>query len=420
MPQPPTNNMQLVKPVENGDTGVWASLLDAIFDLIDAHDHTTGKGVKIPLASAATVNNDVSWASGASSYAITNLKAVDFKPVAASAASIYSAALFVNSTNNELTYRTTTGTNVQITSGTGLNIAGIGGIGGDYAGVGALVDFTDSSDTYAFRQQIGAGVRQYGHVAVGDLDLFEFKSNPTAGVPLTRVRHKSPAALAASYDLTWLPSLPGTQQLLQVDQTGAIAATNTIAQPITASSSLGVTGLLTTQSVQANGLLAASGGVTVGNNQQLKLQGTGYIQITGGTRPIVWAPLLNDVSTSVGTVGLTGGQSGIDISAGATTIWVRGPMLPPGARVVNVKIFLSASITLGNNAFGLYQTPVAGTGKAFVALGAVGSASGTLSTFQITGANATPNAGSQVFISYSNAASPAFTWIATQIEYDVP
>lgn len=220
MPQAATPNMGLVRPTENGDVGVWASLLDAMFAQIDQHDHSAGKGVKVPLASGATVTADIPWNSGGSFFAITGLKAIDFQPQTAASMSAYQGALFCNSADNELYWRTTAGTVVKLTSGTALNIPGVGGFGGDYATAGALADFTDSTDTYAFRQQIGAAVRQFARVQSADLDLFEYKAQPAAGVPTTRVRLKSPAALAASYDLTFPAALPAVRAITRVDTAG--------------------------------------------------------------------------------------------------------------------------------------------------------------------------------------------------------
>lgn len=233
MPQAPTANMGLIKPAELGDSGVWASLLDAMFDLIDAHDHSAGKGVKVPMSTGVNVAADIPWSSAGTFYAIKDLKAIDFQPQPQSAMTGFAGALFVDSANNELSYRTTGGAIIRFTNGATFNFAAIGGIGGDYSAAGALVDFVDANDLYRFRQQLGGGVQQYARLDCGGVDLFEFKANPAAGVPANRVRHSSPAGLAASYEVTWPTALPaagftGTAAgIVQLSTSGVLTAVGT-------------------------------------------------------------------------------------------------------------------------------------------------------------------------------------------------
>jgi hypothetical protein len=225
MSQPPTPNMGLVLPTDHGSNDVWDTIFDTSYQLIDAHDHTTGKGVKIPVA-AVNFNADVSWSSGGTSHAITDLVAIDFFAVATSAVTALSGALFLNSADSNLYWRTTSGSNVQLTAGAALNVAAFtGGIGGDYAGVGALELFDDATDSYWFQQQVGGGVRQYARMRNADVDLYEYKANPTAGVPTNRVRLASPASLAASYVLTMpaaLPTTTGTKVAVRVMTDGTL------------------------------------------------------------------------------------------------------------------------------------------------------------------------------------------------------
>ena len=281
MPESPTANMGLVLPSETGDTGVWGSLLNtALGQLVDQHNHTTGSGVKVPLGAGTTLTADVPWNQGGTFYAITGLKAADFEPRPLAEMSSYAGALFVNSANNELTWRTTGGTNVQLTAGTSINSGLIGGFGGDYGAVSALADYTDADDTYRFRQQVGASVRQFAHVAVGDLDLYEFKANPAAGAPTTRIRHKSPSALAGSFDITWLTALPGSTSALQISSAGQVTASNTFANAIAMSASLTVgTTLGVTGATTLTGVLNLNGGITGGTNQNINLNGTGSLSL---------------------------------------------------------------------------------------------------------------------------------------------
>ena len=161
-------NMNLVLPDEGGSADIWDVILDTLFALVDAHDHTTGKGVKVPSA-ALKINADVSWSFAGTNYAITDAKAIDFTPVTAASMASYSSALFANSSDsNNLYYRNSSGTNVQITAGATLNVSIVGGIGGDYSSIGALLDYDDATDTYRFRQQTSASVRQFAKLLHAD------------------------------------------------------------------------------------------------------------------------------------------------------------------------------------------------------------------------------------------------------------
>lgn len=230
-----TPNMSLVLPTDHGSSDTWDVILDAVFGLVDAHDHTTGKGVKIPSA-ALKINADVSWSFGGTNYAITDAKAIDFAAVAAANVTGLSGALFVNSADNELYYRTTAGVNVKFTNGAALNVAAFtGGIGGDYSAIGALVDFDDASDTYRFRQQVATLVRQFAKMSSADLNLFEYKAAGATPVPANAVTLKSPVGLAAGYSVTFPAAVPGVTSLLQMTAAGALLVGNVLANALTAS-----------------------------------------------------------------------------------------------------------------------------------------------------------------------------------------
>ncbi len=239
MPQPPSTNMLIVWPTDNDDADAWAPIMDtAIRQTIDQHNHSGGSGVKVPTA-GLKIDADVSWAFGGAQFAITDLRAIDFSPQPASGMAALAGALFLNSADNELYYRTFGGSNVKLTSGAALNVAGFaGGIGGDYTAVSALVVFDDATDAYWFQQQIGAAVRQFAKMRCADLQLFEFKAVGATPVPVQAVTLKSPAALAAGYALTMpaaLPSAGAGNSPLAVDSTGAVTVggAQTIQIPLT-------------------------------------------------------------------------------------------------------------------------------------------------------------------------------------------
>lgn len=241
MPQAPSPNMGIIWPTDHNDADAWDVVMDtAIRSTVDSHDHTAGKGVPIP-TTALKIDADISWSFGGLSRAITDLRAIDFAPQAAAGMTALAGALFLNSADNELYYRTFGGVNVKLTAGAALNVAGFtGGIGGDYAAAGALVVFDDATDSYWFQQQVGAAVRQYARMRSADVDLYEFKANPAAGVPTNRVRLASPTALAASYALTMPTALPSVSSTVlmsnsgQLSTGGAMSAAGTLTRTFSA------------------------------------------------------------------------------------------------------------------------------------------------------------------------------------------
>jgi hypothetical protein len=269
--------MSMVLPTVGASLDVWGTIINTALTLNDAHDHTTGKGVKVPSA-GLNINADVAWNSGGTYYGLTGVKILDFQPQAAAGLTAFSSALFSNSTDaNNLYYRNASGVNVKITDGSTLNVSIVGGIGGDYSSIGALLDYDDASDTYRFRQQ-NVTVRQYAHIAAGDVDLYEYKAPADATAPTNRVRLSSPAALAASYALTFPAALPGSTLLQQVSSAGVISWSNTVANAVAMSASLtvgttlAVTGATTLTGGIANNVNLAAG-ATVPAGQTFDVNG---------------------------------------------------------------------------------------------------------------------------------------------------
>lgn len=254
MPQAPSPNMSIVWPTDHNDNDAWDVIMDtAIRTTVDRHDHTNGKGVRIPSA-ALRIDADISWASGGSPFSITDIRAVDFFQSPPSGVVGFAGALFVadgsaGTSAGELYWRTVLGSNVKLTNGASLNVAGfIGGIGGDYSAVGALESFDDASHSYLFQQQLDGGTRQWSPLRTGGVDLYEFKVHGTIGVPALRVRLQSPTGLVGNYALTFPGALPASTSFLQSDNAGNISyfiqPTKTVSvdgsafQPITGSTTI--------------------------------------------------------------------------------------------------------------------------------------------------------------------------------------
>jgi len=202
--------MNLVFPTPGASTDVWGVTLNTMLGLVEQHDHTSGKGSLIR-SSALGINADVSWAS----YALTAAKTVTFVPVTAASMTSYANAFYVNVADNNLWWRNSSGTPVQITAAGQLNLAAVGGIGGDYAAVSALFSYDDATRRYLAQQE---GLpRPWAGFATGDIDLYQKAASITNKVTL-----KSPAALAASYSMTLPAAVPAQAAPLTMSTTGAV------------------------------------------------------------------------------------------------------------------------------------------------------------------------------------------------------
>lgn len=207
-----TANMGLTLPTIDGSTGVWDTLLNAALELVDAHDHTSGKGPRIPVG-GLNIAADLTFAGNAA----TNLKAAAFT---AQASYTTARSLWVRSSDNELIFRTSGGTDIQITSGTSLNLSLVGGIAGDYAAAAASLYYDDAAEAYRFLEA-APSPNDWSYVKAGGVDIYEHASGIANYVAL-----RSPAALAATYTLTFPAAVPGSTQLVQVSSAGAMTFSN--------------------------------------------------------------------------------------------------------------------------------------------------------------------------------------------------
>jgi len=227
---PTLPNMSLITPTLGGDSGTWDDKINACFVLIDSHDHTPGKGVKVPVA-GLNINDNISLAG---SYALQNIYSLDFSAV--SAPNTGTKRLFVSSSDNELYWRTNSGSNVKLTLGTSINTTLVGGIVGDYSSVGAEVAFDDANKRYTFKDQSSPS-KKWARLASGPVRIYEY--NTTESV---YVEHAVDAALAASYTVTWPAALPASTLPLQISAAGVVSTPDSITLPTNGNITLSGTG----------------------------------------------------------------------------------------------------------------------------------------------------------------------------------
>ncbi len=218
MPTLPNINIDL--PIPGSDSGTWDDKINAAFSLVDAHDHTSGKGVLVPVA-GLDIDDDIVMGG----LGLTGVGRVDFTPVAALAAG--ANVLFTNVADGELYWRTTGGANVKLTDGASLNITLVGGIVGDYATIGAEVSYSDADQIYTLKEESSPG--KWARLGTGPVRIFQFDTTESV-----YVEHVVAAALAVPYTVTWPAAVPVAAAFVQISTAGDLSYSNTTAEAITA------------------------------------------------------------------------------------------------------------------------------------------------------------------------------------------
>lgn len=149
---PTTPNMTLDLPVVSTTPGpTWATAVNAAFDTVDTHDHSTGNGVKIT-PTGLNINADLPL-NGNNLTQVRSVRLEDQGTVQTTATDLGCIQLV----GGDLWWVNGNGTGVQITSGAGLSFASLGTIGGDFGqpGVLASVTYSDTTKIFSFLQDSG-------------------------------------------------------------------------------------------------------------------------------------------------------------------------------------------------------------------------------------------------------------------------
>jgi hypothetical protein len=115
----PTANMNLTLPTPTVTLGpAYATQNNTAFETIDAHDHTSGKGLKVPTA-GLNINAHLNFNTNYKAYNLYSAQLVN-QAVALSGAG---NALSLSTTSGDLYYTNGAGNSVQITSGGAVIVA---------------------------------------------------------------------------------------------------------------------------------------------------------------------------------------------------------------------------------------------------------------------------------------------------------
>lgn len=208
--------MNMALPIPSVEVGPdWASQLNAAFNLVDSHDHTTGKGSKIP-TSALNVNALLDMGG----FDVIGLRSTRFKnQTIAFSAVADKSCLYV--LNGELYFRDEVGNNVKMTNSGAVDVSGSGNITG-MGSTTASVVYVDLLKTFTFYQNTGIAAK----VSVGPLKIYEAVSSGKY------VQIKTTTGLASSYDLTLPAALPAAEYPVFVDASGNMSMRQIVAGDI--------------------------------------------------------------------------------------------------------------------------------------------------------------------------------------------
>lgn len=199
-----TPNMNLTLPVPTTTLGPqWAQQLNSALEVVDLHDHTSTKGVRVPSA-GLNINATLSFQDNAQANVL------ETRYTNNAATSTNNNSLRVVTGN--LYYRDGNGNNIQLTAGGTINAAALGAIGGDYNISTALAAYFNATQSFVF-------TRATNQAAAFDHGPLTIRDTATSALGITL---RSPVGLASSFNLTLPTALPADSSLLMVTSGGAI------------------------------------------------------------------------------------------------------------------------------------------------------------------------------------------------------
>jgi hypothetical protein len=196
----PTTNMSLNEPSVGQTSGPdWATDTNANWETLDAHDHTSGKGVQLT-PSALNINSDVEF----NQNSATELKNMIFDSSVTPATTSYS----VYQSGGDLYWRNGSGTAVQITSGSNVRTTGgsIDGMSGN-----------DSEAAY------GSGIFTWQY----DSTKTPFAGAKFSHADINLYKYDGSSGSNAYVILKYTGSSAGSNNLTFPDETGTILSTAT-------------------------------------------------------------------------------------------------------------------------------------------------------------------------------------------------
>jgi hypothetical protein len=349
-----TPNMGLDLPVVSTTPGpAWATAVNDAFEEVDAHDHSTGKGVKIT-PTGMNINANLEF-NGNDAIELRSVRFEDQGTVQTEATDLGCLQLV----GGDLWWVNGNGTGVQITSGAGLSFASLGTIGGDFGqpGVTASVTYSDTTKIYSFLQDSGITAGIYGSKL-----LLADDTSGALSVTLTA------DAATGAYTLVLPVSAPTDDTVLTFNAAGtgsfrAISGTtgeitvtpsagaHTVSLPATITKSLAFTG--TTSFAGGPGVLPL--GAVVATFPSLTgayacaattaADANGFVQCAGQTLVDVTSPMNGAVIPNINNNAFLRGNATSGSTGGASSVTLTANELPSHTHTLNNATVSSSSHT---------------------------------------------------------------------------
>lgn len=207
-----TPKMGMDLPVPSETQGPrWAEKINNALELrVDAHDHSEGKGARIPVA-GLDIDADLSL----EGHNLDDVRMARFGDQGETlAGGVDIRGLYV--VGGDLYYNNGNGTPVRLTEGNALAFSTVGAIEGlpSIANPDAKASWEDAVPGFSFY----ADADEFAKVRVGELLLHELDAESPKAVTI-----KSPASLASGYSVEFPASLPGASSFLTWGADGKFA-----------------------------------------------------------------------------------------------------------------------------------------------------------------------------------------------------
>jgi hypothetical protein len=342
-------NMGLAVPIPGLETGpAWANDINASLTLLDAHDHSSGKGVPVT-PSGLNINSNLSMhGNSLSSLGGGFFLAQSVDPT--SNASIYSKGV-------DLYYKDGNGNVIQITAGGGVN-----GSPGSISNLTSPASASYISATSTFQWLSGATTSANMDAASYVLRYPGSYPNPSGNY----IAIEAPSSLATGYALTLPATTPANDSFVQMSTGGVLSASvavnsgiNTsnlangavtpvkkaaLGQQISAGSSIVSTTSLSPVTINNLSVSLVSTGRPVFVGMQTVANGNGNIQVFGsGVTGLIsfYGGTAGISSLMTGSVGIIS-TSGNSVTIPCSSFWYID--LPPAQTNLYIAKYNSASI----------------------------------------------------------------------------
>lgn len=211
----------------------YAQLYNDAMDVVDAHDHSEGSGVKIR-PGGMNINSDLTFGNNAA----TELSRAQFTETG----TILTGATYVNSLHfydDEAYIVDGTGNSIKLTSDGYLNVTTSGG----WSGLASPAEANYSGITKIFRllQDNSGSNNQAGILDVGDIKLRTTGTNRSIYTTLA-----ASVAQASSFTITMPSSLPASTSVVTITSAGQLASTRAVSVDTVAATSVSATSITTT------------------------------------------------------------------------------------------------------------------------------------------------------------------------------